>query len=92
MSTALVCTWFGIEWPIYLYSFATQTTQHVLNHMVPPDPDAICRKFRRTMVIAEVPCDAGKKTRILATDQNQFLGGCPDLDPTAIGQMQASPI
>jgi hypothetical protein len=61
---------------------------HILNDVVATDSQSARRDLRRQVAITEMPADANEMLRIGATDFQQWLCCCHDLDQTAVLEHQ----
>ena len=79
---------FGIERRLDLADVGAQPTQHVLDHMVPADPQLRAENLRRQMAVAEVPGDAGELLEVAGLHFGERLRRGQDLHQPAVLQRQ----
>ena len=79
---------FGIERRFDLDDLGAEALDHVLDHMIAADAQALGHELRRQMAIAEMPGDTHEMAGIGAADFDQRLGGGDHFDHAAVFQHQ----
>src|SRR5207248_2898032 len=78
----------GIERRLDLAHLCAEALQHVDDDMVVADQDALALDLGRQVPVAEMPGDPREGRRVAAAHLNQVLLRCPDLDETALLELQ----
>jgi len=78
----------GIERRFDFHDTRAEALDHVLDDVIPPDPQALADDLGRQMTIAEMPGQADQMKRILPTDFKQWLRCRNHLDQSPIFQNQ----
>jgi hypothetical protein len=84
-------TTFRIERRFDLDDARAQPLDHGLDHVIAPDAQTPRRDLRRQMAIAEMPGDPNQMLRVPASDFDQRLRRCHDLNQPAIVKHQRIP-
>jgi hypothetical protein len=79
VAVAAVGAAFGLERGLDLYKIRSESTEHVLDHMVGPNEQNLVSNFRRQMPISQMPGKAHKLIGIFMPDFNNELGGSLNL-------------
>ena len=80
---------FGLKRGLHRYQMRTETTQHVLDHMVRPDTKNLVSNFGRQMPVSQMPGKTHKLIGILMPDFDNLLGSGLDPEPPPILELQA---
>jgi hypothetical protein len=80
---------FGLERCRDRLKMCPEAAEHVLDHVVGPNPKNLILNFSRQMPIAQVPRKAHELDRIFMSDFYEVLGSSLNLQPPAIVQLQS---
>jgi hypothetical protein len=89
MAVATISAAFGLEGGQHLCKIRSETTQHVLDHMVRPDTKNLVSNFGRQMPVSQMPGKTHKLTGIFMPDFDNVFGSRLDLEPPPILELQA---
>jgi len=82
-STAVGAT-LGLERRPKVPQLSTETTEHVLDHVVGPETEHALADLRRQMPVSQVPGETRQLVRILVADLDDGLRGCLDPEPSPV--------
>jgi len=80
---------FGLKRGLHRYQMRSETTQHVLDHMVRPDTKNLVSNFGRQMPVSQMPGKTHKLIRIFMPDFDNVFGSGPDSEPPPVFELQA---
>jgi hypothetical protein len=80
---------FGLKRGLHRYQMSSETTQHVLDHMVRADTKNLVSNFSRQMPISQMPSKTHKLIGIFMPDFDSLFGSGPDPEPPPILELQA---
>ena len=86
MTAAGISAAFGIERRVNDNDSRAESANHVLDHMIAPDAQALADNLRRQMAVAEMPGDPHQMIRIGTADFHQRLGRGNDFDQAPVFQ------
>jgi hypothetical protein len=84
-----VGTAFGLKRGLHRYQMRSETTQHVLDHMVRPDTKNLVSNFGRQMPVSQMPSKTHHLIGIFMPDFDNVFGGSLDPEPPPILELQA---
>ena len=64
---------FGLEGRLHLYKIRSEATEHILDHMVGPNPKNLVSNFSRQVPISQMPGKTHKLIGIFMSDFNDKL-------------------
>jgi len=77
-----------VEWRLNRLNVTAKTFNHVLDHMISADSDAIAKKLYRQMAVAQMPCDPYQLGVIMRVNFQQRFGTRAHPNHAAILQRQ----
>jgi hypothetical protein len=80
---------FGLKRGLHRYQLRSETTQHVLDHMVRPDTKKLVSNFGRQMPVSQMPSKTHKLIGIFMPDFDNVFGSGLDPEPPPILELQA---
>jgi hypothetical protein len=80
---------FGLKRGLHCYEMRSETTQHVLYHMVRPDTKNPVSNFGRQMPVSQMPSNKHKLIGIFMPDFDNPFGSGLDPEPPPIFELQA---
>jgi hypothetical protein len=80
---------FGLKGCLHLYELRSKTMEHLLDHMVGPNPKNVVSNFSRQVSVSQMPRKAGVLVRIFMSDFDNRLRSSLNLQPPAVFQLQA---
>jgi hypothetical protein len=80
---------FGLKRGLHRYQMSSETTQHVLDHVVGADAKNLFSNFRRQMPISQMPGKAYKLMGILMPDFENKLRSRLNFEPPPVVELQA---
>jgi len=89
MAVAAVGAAFGLKRGLHHYQMRSETTQHVLDHMVRPDTENLVSNFGRQMAVSQMPGKTRKLIGIFMPDFDNVFGGGLDPEPPPVLELQA---
>jgi hypothetical protein len=89
MAVAAVGAAFGLKRGLHRYQMRSETTQHVLDHMVRPDTKNLVSNFGRQMPISQMPSKTHKLIGIFMPDFDSLFDSGLDPEPPPILELQA---
>jgi hypothetical protein len=89
MIMTAVSSAFGLKTGLDLCEIRSETTEHMLDHMVRPNAKNVASHFSRQMTISEMPCNAYEPPRIAVLDFHQGFRGGSNLKPPAVIELKA---
>jgi hypothetical protein len=87
-STRSVSTRLRIERRFDGFDVAAEALDHVLNHMIGPDANAVTQQLHRQMAITEMPRDSHEFAIVMGVNFKQRLRACTDPNDRAVLQQQ----
>src|SRR5260370_27675066 len=88
MAMATVSTALGLEGAPDLHEVGSETTEHILDHMVGPDAQKVVTYLSRQMAISQMPCKANKLMRIFVPYFDDLFGCSLNSQPPAVFKLQ----
>jgi hypothetical protein len=89
MTMAAIGAPLGLKRVLDLRKVGAKHVEHLLDHVVGPNAKDLVADFSRQMSVPEVPGQARKLVRIVMPNLDDELGRRPDLEPSAVGKLQA---
>jgi hypothetical protein len=89
MAVATISAAFGLKRGLHRYQMRSETTQHVLDHMVRADTKNLVSNFGRQMPVSQMPSKTHHLIRIFMPDFDNVFGGGLDPEPPPILELQA---
>jgi hypothetical protein len=86
---AAISASFGLKRNLYLYKIRSEAAEHLLDHMVRPNPENLAPNFNRQMPISQMPDKADKLIRITVPDFDNWLRSGLNLEPPPIFKSEA---
>jgi hypothetical protein len=80
---------FGLKRGLHRYQMSSETTQHVLDHMVRADTKNLVSNFGRKMPVSQMPSKTHKLIWIFMPDFENVFGSGLDLEPSSIIKLKA---
>jgi len=80
---------FGLKGCLHLNELRSKTMEHILDHMVGPNPKNVVSNFSRQVSVSQMPRKAGELVRIFMSDFDNRLRSSLNLQPPAVFQLQA---
>jgi hypothetical protein len=88
VTMAAVSATLGLKDGLHLHKIGPESTEHILDHMVPPDPEDVTVNFRRQMPIPQMPGQARQLGGRFMSDFDNDLRGSPNPQPRSISELQ----
>jgi len=89
MTVTAVGAAFGLKWGLHRYQMRSETTQHVLDHMVRPDTKDLVSNFGRQMPVSKMPGKTHKLIGIFMPDFDNLFGSGLYPEPPPVLELQA---
>jgi hypothetical protein len=80
---------FGLKGCLHLNELRSKATEHILDHMVGPNPKNVASNFSRQVPVSQMPRKAHELMGIFVSDFHNQLGSSLNLQPPPIFQLQA---
>jgi hypothetical protein len=80
---------FGLKRGLDRYKMSSETTQHVLDHMVRPDTKNLVSNFGRQMPVSQMPGETHKMIGIFMPDFDNVFSSGLDSEPPPVLELQA---
>lgn len=88
-ATVTIGAAFGMEGGVDRYDIGAELDEHVLDHVITADAQAVAEQFGRQMPVAEVPGEAQQMRPVPAGHLDQRLGRRLDRDDAPVLEQQA---
>ncbi len=89
VAAAAVRAAFGLEGGLHRDKIRSEALEHILDHMVGPNPKNLVSNFSRHMTISQMPSQAHKLMGILMPDFDHQLRSGLNLEPPPVFKLQA---
>jgi len=78
----------GLKRGLHCPELRAEAAEHMLDHMIGPDPETLFPKFSRQMPVSEVPSQAYKLLWISVRDLDNMFRGSLNLQPPPVLKLQ----